>query len=90
MLSVKQAAASLGVSRSKVYQLVACREVVHYRLGGKILFAEADLEAYRARCRVEVAGQATPARPFRLKHVTLPGGAAPEGNPGSARGAGSA
>jgi excisionase family DNA binding protein len=57
MLSVKQAAARLGVSASLVYELVASGTLPCYRLGkrhrrGTIRFAEADLQAFLARCRV--------------------------------------
>jgi excisionase family DNA binding protein len=53
MLSVKQAAHRLGISRQKLYLMVSRREIPHFKIGSKILFTEADLQAYLAGCRVE-------------------------------------
>ena len=55
MLTVKQATQLLGISRSKLYQLISARKLVHYRIGGKILLDEADLNSYLVSCRV-IAG----------------------------------
>ena len=63
MLSVKEAAIRLGISLSKMYALVEQRQIAHYRLGGKILLQEADLEVYLKQCRVEAGGEGTPSRP---------------------------
>jgi excisionase family DNA binding protein len=64
MLTVKEAAKRLGISQSKLYQLVSERKIAHYRVGGKIVFAEADLDAYLESCRVEAGGVArAPRRP---------------------------
>ena len=57
MFSVKEAAKRLGISQSKLYQLVSVRKIAHYRVGGKIVFAEADLTAYLNSCRVETGGR---------------------------------
>ena len=56
MLPVKLAAKRLGISQSKLYQLAADRKIAHYRVGGKIVFAEADLDAYLDSCRIEAGG----------------------------------
>ena len=56
MFSVKEAAKKLGISQSKLYQLVSLRLIAHYRVGGKIVFADADLAAYLESCRVETGG----------------------------------
>jgi excisionase family DNA binding protein len=71
-LSVKAAALRLGISVSKLYQLVGCRKIGHYRIGGKILFAEEDIAAFLGGCRVGVAAAAaTPQIRPRLKHLNL-------------------
>ena len=74
MLTVKQAATRLGISASKLYQLVSERAVAHYKVGGKLLFGESDLDAYLESCRVGVAPKRT-AAPTRglpkLKHLKL-------------------
>ncbi len=89
MLPVKQAASNLGISASLLYQLVGRRAVPHYRIGGKILFDEQELVAYRQGCRVgPVTATATPAPrpPVTLKHVAL----GRSRRPATGRGAGNA
>ena len=76
MHSVKTAAAKLGISPSKVYQLTGRRQVSFYRIGGKILFEDADLERYKKAARVEAVPVKVSAPPVRrrtiaLKHVLL-------------------
>ena len=72
-MTVKQASARIGISPSGVYQLVATHQIVHYRIGGKIIFQEEDVASFLAGCRVDTA----PAQPIvplprlRLKHITL-------------------
>jgi excisionase family DNA binding protein len=72
-MTVTEAAKKIGVSCSKLYQLVAGRAIAHYRIGGKIVFFDSDVEAYLASCRV---GAVTPSvtaprlRP-KLKHLSL-------------------
>jgi excisionase family DNA binding protein len=72
-MTVAEAAKQIGISASKLYQLVAARAIAHYRVGGKIVFAKADIDAYLASCRVgAVAPEATAPRvQFRLKHLRL-------------------
>ena len=96
MLTIKHAADRLGISPSKMYQLVTRRRVPHYRIGGKILFDESDVEGYKQKCRVGAAGDhdgdaAPPAAAptTRLKHLTLRHGApARAGTSDFGRGAG--
>ena len=59
LLTVKEAAQRLGISRSKLYTMAASREIAHYKIGGKILFGEEQLQEFLAGCRVE-AGHANP------------------------------
>ena len=75
-LTIKQAAGKLGVSASLLYQIVSRKEIAHYRVGSKILFDDADLDAFRRRCRVEPAEampqpNLIPEPPFTLKHVSV-------------------
>ena len=58
MLTVRQAAQRLAISSSKLYQLAAERKTAHYRLGGKIVFAESDIDAFLLSCGVEPAAAA--------------------------------
>ena len=72
-LPVKAAAQRLGVSVSKLYQLAAARQIGHYRIGGKILFSQQDIEAFLTGCRVGIKTPDTiaPAPRLRLKHISL-------------------
>lgn len=66
-MTVKDAARYLEVSPSIVYDLVAARRISHYRVGagkrGAIRLDLADLQAYKASCRVEARTIAAPATP---------------------------
>lgn len=59
-MTVPEAAEFLGVKESTVYELVALRKLAHYRVGargrGKIVLERADVEAFKASCRVEPEG----------------------------------
>lgn len=64
-LSVRQAAARVGVSASLVYRWCAEGTLPHYRLGGngrrgKIVIAPADLDRHFADSRVEGMGADEP------------------------------
>ena len=66
MLSVKQAAARAAVSPGLIYELCACGELPHIRLGrpgkrGCIRIAEADLDAFLASRKREGRPHAAPA-----------------------------
>jgi excisionase family DNA binding protein len=73
MLRVNEAAKRIGISASKLYQLIDGRQLSFYRVGGKILLAETDVDAYLASCRVgAVAPVATaPRARIKLKHLRL-------------------
>jgi excisionase family DNA binding protein len=72
-MTVAQAAKHIGISASKMYGLIAAREVSFYRVGGKIILLQADIDAYLARCHVAaVAPVATvPRARLSLKHIRL-------------------
>lgn len=53
MYTVKAAAPKLGISASKTYQLVQRREIGHFKIGGKILFSDRDIEDFLKKRRVE-------------------------------------
>jgi excisionase family DNA binding protein len=72
-MTVREASRRIGISASKLYQLVAARKIGHYRVGGKLIFSDDDVATFLASCRVGVA--VTPiaihrTRP-RLKHLRL-------------------
>ena len=78
LLTVAEVAKRLGVSTALVYQLVAQGRLPCYRIGlrrGAIRFAESDVEAYLASCRVEGAEPMphprTSVRAGVLKHLHL-------------------
>jgi len=72
-MTVSQAAARIGISPSKLYQLVTRKRIAHYRIGGKIVFSEADVAAFLESCRVGVVTPpvAGPRVRVKLKHLTL-------------------
>ena len=72
-MTVSEASKRIGISGSKLYQLVAARRIAHYRVGGKILFMEEDVVAYLASCRVGAVAPmaAAPRLRINLKHLRL-------------------
>lgn len=72
-MTVSEAAKRIGISASKLYQLVAARAICHYRIGGKILFSDADIDAFLASCRVGAAAPlaTAPRGQIKLKHLKL-------------------
>ena len=46
ILSVKEAAAFIGVSTGTIYTMVRCSEIPHFKARGKILFNREVLEAF--------------------------------------------
>ena len=72
-MTVREAAKRIGISASKLYQLLAAKRISHYRIGGKIVLSEADVEHFLETCRVAAAAAETVVtreRP-RLKHIKL-------------------
>ena len=72
-MTVGEAAKKIGVSCSKLYQLVAARQIAHYRVGGKIIFSEDDITAFLVCCRVSATPTASILQPprLKLKHINL-------------------
>jgi excisionase family DNA binding protein len=72
-MTVIETSKRIGISPSKLYQLVAARKIGHYRIGGKIIFHEDDIAAFLADCRITtVPTETAPAIPrLRLKHINL-------------------
>ena len=72
-MTVLEVSKILGISASKLYQLVAGRRIAHYRIGGKILFMAEDIAAYLATCRVGVVVPiaSAPRAQIKLKHLRL-------------------
>jgi excisionase family DNA binding protein len=65
MLSVKAAAAMLGISPSKLYALVHEQAITHFRIGGKILFDTDELEAWKQKCRIAAVKVTPTPRAFK-------------------------
>jgi excisionase family DNA binding protein len=72
-MTVKQAAAKLGVSDSLMYALLSARKIRHERHGlgrGKIVITDEALEEYRRRRTVEAQeGRPAPAPKVTLRHL---------------------
>lgn len=77
-MTIAEASIKIGISSSKLYQLVAARQIAHYRIGGKIVFSEQDVVAYLQSCRVGAVAPvaAAPHMRVKLKHLSLQDNAA--------------
>jgi excisionase family DNA binding protein len=69
MLTAKQVADMLGLSRSKVYDLANRSVLPSYRFDGALRFDEADVAAFKAACRVAPATM--PKVKLPLRTITL-------------------
>jgi excisionase family DNA binding protein len=70
-MTVAETALRLGISASKLYQLVRARRISHHRIDGKILFSDEDIESFLAGCRVEAVAPAPPQPRLHLKHLNV-------------------
>ena len=72
-MTVNEVARRIGISASKVYQLVSARRIAHYRIGGKIIFSEPDVASFLESCHVGTAAPvaAVPHMRPKLKHLSL-------------------
>lgn len=48
-LTAREAQAKLRIGRNTIYDLARSREITHIRIGTKILFPEAEIEAFLKR-----------------------------------------
>jgi len=55
LLKIAEAAELLRISRTKLYQLVEDKRILHYRLDGRIVFSEEQIEEYLKQHVVGVA-----------------------------------
>ncbi len=72
-MTVVEASRKIGISASKLYQLAAARKIAHYRVGGKIVFAEDDISEFLQSCRVATVNPIVtqPRLRLNLKHISL-------------------
>ena len=56
LLDVNRAASYLGVSTSFIRNLVAQRSLVHYKLGGRVMFRRTDLDKFVDESKRETGG----------------------------------
>ena len=72
-MTVNEAARRIGISASKVYQLVSARRIALYRIGGKIIFSEPDVASYLESCHVGTAAPVAAVSHIapKLKHLSL-------------------
>jgi len=72
-MTIRETCKRIGISASKLYQLVGARQIAHYRVGGKIIFHDDDIAAFMAGCRVSASPAENIPQPRRLKlkHITL-------------------
>lgn len=52
---INEAAPALGISRSKLYQLIQAGEIVKTRIGGRSVILADELEGYVRQCSEETA-----------------------------------
>lgn len=74
MIPLKDAANRLGISKSKLYVLAKQRRIEHFRIDGKYLFSDEQLQAFLEKSRVTTAKPAErrPALPPpKLRHIKL-------------------
>lgn len=72
MLTVKQAADFLGLSRSSVYELISRQKLPAFRVGprrGAIRIREEDLKAYLTNCQEKLVDGRIRERRVRLRHI---------------------
>lgn len=75
-MNAKQAGAYLhGLSARKVYDLAASGELDCYRYGAAVKFEQADLDAYKAKCRSPSTKQAAGSTNLTASSPALEGSA---------------
>jgi excisionase family DNA binding protein len=53
-LSVAELAKKLKLQRSSVYDLTSAKRIPHFKLGGKLLFSEEEIDRWIDRQRVDL------------------------------------
>jgi excisionase family DNA binding protein len=69
MLTVRQVAERLGLSRAQVYAMCSSGKLPHHRFGGAIRVSEEQLAAYLRSSEVAPAPRKQPRRPVKLMHL---------------------
>ena len=72
LLTVKEAAGMLKLSKSLVYEMVEAGELPHIKIRSAIRFVEADLDVFISENRVEgMKQERKPAHRPKLRHIKL-------------------
>lgn len=77
MLTIVEAAEYLGTSPRHVRRLVADHSLSHYKIGGRIRFADIDLDVWLDRRKVEGRADAATRRASASGASGTPGGSRP-------------
>ena len=75
LITVKEAARMLKLSKSLIYEMVEAGELPHVKIRSAIRFVESDLDTFIAQNRVAANGRKprkSPRRP-KLKHIKITG-----------------
>ena len=72
MLTAKQVAEMLGLSRSKVYELANSAKLISYRFDGVLRFKLGDVEAFVEVSRVGYPSTLTPKQSLRSAWLRAP------------------
>jgi excisionase family DNA binding protein len=71
MLTAKQVAEMLGLSRSKVYELASSAKLPSYRFDGALRFESSDVETFITASRVRPSPMPTARQPLRSVALTM-------------------
>lgn len=74
VLTAAQVGEQLAISPRAVYELFASRRLAGYRFGRVVRFDQADVDAFKAACRVEVVLRPPPPGPMRSTTLRVAGG----------------
>lgn len=70
LLTIRQVAERLAISRNLCYRLVATGKLRAYRIGGAIRFSEEQVQEYLNSCVMNVDRGPRMAHSMKLKHLT--------------------
>ena len=71
LLTVKEAAGMLKLSKSLVYDMVEAGELPHVKIRSAIRFVEADLDAFITESRVEGGREPRTAPKPKRRHIRI-------------------